>query len=37
MKLAGMTIIDREMLPESGCKIISFNARFYAIDHYLQL
>jgi hypothetical protein len=37
MKLARTTIIDREMLPGSGCKIASFNARFYAIDHLPQL
>ena len=37
MKPARTTIFDREKLPESGCKIASFNAKFYAIAHYPQL
>jgi hypothetical protein len=27
------TVFDRKKLPESGCRMASFNAKFYASDH----
>lgn len=37
MNAARTTVFDREVQPESGRHIGSFNAKFYARGHYTKL